>query len=214
MKAAPPWAKPATAWRLNGRVLRVQCPPVLELVPLLYTPPLYLLLGTMTTSADQLWFLQQVMPAMRAGHRYPYAPVDDALITTAADRLVFSWCGYDRWLVTRLWEEALSNWVMIDGPAAGRGVDIAALPAARATRLIWSTLREWHANDKDKGEGWRRKLETPPVAPVRRGAARAAAAAAPGSNAASFLAAFGGAAPKPIAAARIDTGSAPRTDTL
>lgn len=216
MRAAPPWARPATAWRLNGRTLRVQCPPVFDLVPLLYVSPLYLLLSTLSAGADQLWLLQQVMPKMRPGRRWPYAPVDDAMITTVADRLVFSWCGYERWLVLRLWDEALPNWVMLDGPLAGRGVDIAELPPTRATRLIWSQLREWHANDKDKGEGWRRQLETPPrPAPVRRGAARAPAAA--GDNAASFLSAFqamgGGTAPAPIPA-RIDTGSAPRPDTL
>lgn len=164
MRVAPPWLPPARAWALDGRALLVQCPPVFDLVPLLKVPTIYLLLLTLEDEADQGWLYERVV-AYDSG-------VTDELLARAADELVYSWCGVPRWFAARLWTEILEQWPRFEGPLIGRGVDVAALSPARATRLVWSTLSTWHGHDKDHGDGWRRTIQAEPVAPVRRGPGR------------------------------------------
>lgn len=158
----------------------VACPPVLELVPLLGAPPVYLLLSTLTDPLDRVWIWRQIVH-----HR---APVGDELIDAIADALVFTWCGIERWFAARLWAEVIPRWPAFEGPLTGRGVDITAVDPARATRLVWSVLQSWHSGDKDHGDGWRHKMETPP--PVVLRARPAAAAAAAQDDGKSFMANF------------------------
>ena len=141
---------------MDGRVLAVQCPALVDLLPLLSAPPVYLLLGTLTDRAEDLPWLYGLLLGYRS-------PLTDELLESVADALVLSWCGVERWFATRLWEEALTMWPSLDGRMLSRGVDIAALAPARATRLVWVWLQEHHAQDKDKGDGWRRRLQTAPV---------------------------------------------------
>lgn len=157
-------------------MLQVQCPPVMDLVPLLSAPTIYLVLGTLTTPEDRAWLYRLTV---RHG-----SPVTDALLAEVADALVFTWCGVPRWFAQRLWEEVLGRWVGFDGELAGRGVDVADLPAARATRLVWATLARWHGHDKDKGESWRRRIEAVPRSAVLTTPAQADTAA----DAAPFMA--------------------------
>lgn len=174
MKQAPPWITPARAWSLDGRVLEVQCPPVLDLVPLLLSPAVYVVLSTLTAPADQAWVAERVIPRVADddepdddGLLLPRADIGDALLARIADALVWTWCGVPRWFAANLWEEAAGNWVNLDGHLLSRGVDLTALPALRATTLVWSTLRGWHAQDKDKGSSWRARIEAPPAPPRR-----------------------------------------------
>ena len=172
MKPAPPWIRPARAWSLNGWVLEVECPPVLDLVPLLMSPTVYLVLSTLVHPEDRQWVAERIIPYTDIddvpdddGVLLPLPDIDDELLGRIADALVWTWCGVPRWFAERIWEEAVANWVSLEGDLTRRGVDVSALPALRATRLVWSTLAQWHAQDKDKGNGWRARLEAPPPPP-------------------------------------------------
>lgn len=162
----------------------VACPPVLDLVPMLSAPTVYLVLGTLTDAEDRVWLYRQMV-------RYG-SPVTDDLLAEVADALVFTWCGVPRWFARRAWEEVLGRWVGFDGELAARGVDVADLPAARATRLVWSTLARWHASDKDKGEGWRRRIESAPPPPRPTLTAAPTADAEEGQTFMAMFAAVGG----------------------
>lgn len=181
MRVAPPWREPARAWALDGRVLLVQCPPIWDLIPLLSVPTIYLLLGTITDRDARLWLYQQVVAYN--------SRVTDDILNGAADELALSWCGLPRWFAARLWREALAEWPRFEGPLTGRGVDVTVLSPARATRLVWSTLIEWHSADKDHGEAWRRRIQAEPIPLLRRG--RRAVPADVAGDAAGFLSVYG-----------------------
>lgn len=150
---------------------------------MLTAPTVYLVLGTLRADDDKAWLYGQLLTYR--------SPVTDELLDKIADGLVFTWCGVPRWFAQRLWEEVLGNWAGFEGTLSSRGVDVGALPAARATRLVWSTLVNWHANDKDKGQAWKARIEVEPLpdpAVLRRTLKRPATDSGDGE---SFMAVFG-----------------------
>lgn len=152
---------------------------------MLSAPTVYLIFGTLRNPDDRLWLYRRIV-------RYG-SPVTDELLDQVADALTLTWCGVPRWFAARLWEEALGQWAAFEGTLTGRGVDVSALPAARATRLVWATLSEQHSHDKDKGALWRTRIELEPVpAGVARRRARAAELATEGESFMSMFAAVGG----------------------
>ncbi len=122
---------------------------------MLSAPTVYLLFGTLTRTEDKAWLYRRLVPYG--------SPITDELLGEIADTLVFTWCGVPRWFARNLWSEVLGQWVGFEGQLTGRGVDVAALDPARATRLVWSTLTTWHSHDKDKGQSWRRRIEAEPL---------------------------------------------------
>lgn len=195
IRQATPWQRPATAWQIDGRRMPVTCPPTLHLVSLLVAntsgdprgapEPVFLVMGTLARAADRAHVYRLILGG----------DIDDALLADIADALAFSWTGMSRWFAVALWREALSVWSHIEGPLTGRGVDLAQVPPARATRYLWSTLSTMHASDKDKGEAWRRRITTEPAPEIRRRVRTAAAVADRAADAEAFQAAlnrFGG----------------------
>lgn len=157
------WGRPVTGWVLDGDVLIVERPPTATLVGLLLTHPVWLVLTTIVDEEPRNRFYQELV---RFDSR-----ITDELVHDVADRLIESWFGMPRYRARLLWQEAASMWPQLDGELLGRNCDVAQLPAERATAVIYHRLSAMHANDKDKGERWRKALNETPLAAVRKQAA-------------------------------------------
>lgn len=124
----------------------------------------------------------------------PDRPRSDRLrVQWIADDLVRAVTGWNRWTLTRVWEQAMGMWPIIDGKAAMHGVSVTDLPFHRATALVYSTLTEMHSQDGDHYSKWLDDLDRPPPRQVRREIIEAteAEAEAEFEAAAAWLAGFG-----------------------
>lgn len=149
------WAASARAWALDGRVvhLRDPLPPTRDLVIAVQSAYAWrIVLHTMRDDHDRYWLWKNV----REGALRP--PTIDRI----ADGVVESLFGQPRWVIQRIWTDALGSWRELDAELLGRGVDAMALPPDRATNAAYGVLRGWRAGDRNKLESWIKGLAVPP----------------------------------------------------
>ena len=160
MALAPPWADAPPGFVLDGAFLSVQVPATRELVRSMLVDlddPSSGLMIVATCCGPGAW-PRLVDVIMRPGSR-----VDLDLLNRIADAIIKYTLGTDRWVVARLWQQAVANWLQVDGELQLRGVDVLSLPPGRATNAVYALIRSWQAQDKTTHERWQRKLDTPPL---------------------------------------------------
>ncbi|MGW6376221.1 hypothetical protein ACWFRB_09180 [Rhodococcus sp. NPDC055112] len=152
---ATPWGRDPTAWTLDGRVMHVTRPPLIQLIGLVmgYTP-IHVVFGTLRDPDDRQYLYAQVMDKS--------SEVDNDLLDDVADALVLEWFGLPRWTVQELWWRAIGQWADVDGNLALRGVDILQMSPQRATSTVRALLQKWVAGDDNRREQLRHDLETAP----------------------------------------------------
>lgn len=166
-----PFGSAPSAWVLDGRVIHLTRPSVVDLVPLLLaTSPVYLVLSTIRDPEDMAWVYGRILDR---NDRFGDPELDDI-----ADALVKRIVGVERWTAEKLWREAHASWSVVDGDLLARGVDITEIDAARATSLLFNMLQKWRGDDKTKLEKWRRDLLTPPKRTMVKPATAESAASA------------------------------------
>ncbi|RDI32463.1 hypothetical protein DEU38_103196 [Rhodococcus sp. AG1013] len=156
-----PWGREPTAWTIDGRVMEVTRPPLVELVNLVMAPtPTYLVLYTLTRPEDRKYLVAQVFDRQ--------SRIEIELLHDVADHLVLGWFGMPRWTVQEIWWRVLGSWAEIDGELAMRGVDLVSLEPARATHVAKSLLAKWASSNEDHAQELSRDLTTEPPRVAQR----------------------------------------------
>jgi hypothetical protein len=127
-----------------------------------------LVVGTCRDRADISWLIPEIIKGETVTAR---------LLDAIADALAVQIFGQPRWVVQRLWREAMGMWRDVDAELGVRGVDVLALPPDRATNTIYGVLHRRRSHDERKLTEWLRELEAEPMR-VRGTASGDAAAAA------------------------------------
>ncbi|MFE5789539.1 hypothetical protein [Rhodococcus erythropolis] len=140
---AEPWGADPTAWVVDGRVVHVTRPPLIRLVNLVVThTPIYVVFGSLRDPADEQFLIQQILD--------DDSPIENDFLNDVADELVEAWFGMPRWTVQEIWWRVLQQWTDIDGELQMRGVDLMALPPARATNLAKAVLMKFASGSDDR----------------------------------------------------------------
>ncbi len=156
-----PWGREPTAWTIDGRVMSVTRPPLVELINLLMAPtPTWLVLYTLSEVEDRKFLASAIFD--RASR------IEIELLHDVADALVHGWFGMPRWTVQEIWWRVLGAWAEVDGELATRGIDLTALEPARATHVAKSLLTKWAASDERRSEELHRDLVTEPPRVLQR----------------------------------------------
>lgn len=156
-----PWGREPTAWTIDGRVMNVTRPPLVELINLVMAPtPTYLVLYTLADREDRKFLVGQIFDRS--------SRIEIELLHDVADRLVVGWFGMPRWTVQEIWWRALGAWAEVDGELAMRGVDLTALDPVRATHVVKSLLTKWASSNEKRAEELSRDLTTEPPRILRR----------------------------------------------
>lgn len=156
-----PWTSPPPWWSLDGRPMRVQVPATTRLAAAIATPDdkgagLYTVIEC-TAPGDRWWIFHQIVEA----------GLDVDVLDEIADTLVERIVGRKRWEAAYLWRHTLGSWPEIDGDLTGRGVDLAELPAARATNVVHA----WWRRNLQNADAWNRfirEMEREPVRVIER----------------------------------------------
>lgn len=168
MPLPAPWGTPPGRWSLNGHPFTVVCPATTDLALALVVPD---------KEGGGLWTtLECTAPAQRSIVAElvltdpPRRGLD--LFGDIADALVHNLIGWKRWEAAYLWQQTLSMWPAIDGEHLGRGVDLAALPAGRATNAVYAWWRRALSSDEDAWKTFEKDMKREPRRVIRREAAK------------------------------------------
>lgn len=177
----PPWVTTPAAWSIDDRRFRLHEPPVTDLAAALQAelggvdgPPtplmgaihvIVVLTHPVSRPRFLMWLLDEDRPHM-SGQQMQWI----------ADDLTHAVTGWRRWMLQRVWAEALGAWAIVDGQLLGRGVDVTRLPFGRATNAVYACLSEMHSGDADHYRRWWDSLDRPPPRQVRREILEASAA--------------------------------------
>lgn len=165
MALAPPFGNTPSGWSLDGVFLSTRTPTTDQLLMPLLMPEDNRESGMLTT---MLFCTPTSWPRLAEAIMAPGSQVTLDYLQLVADRLVYSHIGIDRWVMQRIWQQAVGSWMLVDGELQLRGIDVLALPLNRATNALFALLRSWQAEDAEKLNKWRRQIETPPLREIRR----------------------------------------------
>lgn len=161
-----PWGREPTAWTIDGRVMDVARPPLVELINLVMAPtPTYVVLYTLVRPEDRKYLVGQIFDRS--------SRIEIELLHDVADRLVLGWFGMPRWTVQEIWWRVLGAWPDVDGELSMRGIDLAGMEPARATHVAKSLLTKWASSSEAKAEELARDLTTEPPRVFKRRVAQA-----------------------------------------
>ena len=155
MSLGAPWVRDPDWWSLEGIPLRVQIPAITSLVRPLLLPDHKAGLWTcieLTAPADRRLIVDAIV-------------TDRTLVSTldtAADVLIEKIVGWKRWEAAHLWDRTLKSWAVIDGDLTAAGVDVTALPPARATNAVFSWWRKNLGRDETEWKRFLRELQREP----------------------------------------------------
>lgn len=166
MALAPPWGDAPPGITLDGAFLPTRVPDTRTLVRALLVPDepgnASGLFVCMAFCDDQAW------PRLAGAMFRRGSGVSLALLNTIADRIFETHLGIPRWVAARLWQQAASSWMLVDGELQLRGLDVFEMPAGRATNAVFALIRSWQAGDKRALDTWTRKIMTPPLREIER----------------------------------------------
>ncbi|MDH6279541.1 hypothetical protein [Prescottella agglutinans] len=156
-----PWGREPTAWTIDGRVMEVARPPLVDLINFVMAPtPTYLVLYTLTRPEDRKFLLSQIFDRQ--------SRIEIELLHDVADALVRGWFGMPRWTVQEIWWRVLGSWPDVDGELVMRGIDLADLEPARATHVAKALLTKWASSNENRAEELARDLTTEPPRVAQR----------------------------------------------
>ncbi|MGW4718256.1 hypothetical protein [Nocardia sp. NPDC004260] len=165
------WKGAAGAWKLDERIVHLAdpLPSTRNLVVMVVSEYAFrLVVGTCRDRADIGWLITETVKGEIITAR---------VLDEIADALAVQIFGQPRWVVQRLWREAMSMWREVDAELGVRGVDVLALPPDRATNTVYGVLHRRRSHDERRLTEWLRELEAEPMR-VRGTASGDAAAAA------------------------------------
>ncbi|QDF19612.1 tail assembly chaperone [Gordonia phage Dexdert] len=165
MALAPPWGDAPPGFVLDGAFLATRTPNTRELVRAMLMPEESNVGGlfiTMSFCTADSW------PRLGLAIMRPGSGVSLDLLQFVADRLVETHLGMPRWVAERLWQQAASSWMLVDGELQLRGLDVFEMPVDRATNAIYALIRSWQTGDKATLDRWVRKITTPPLREIER----------------------------------------------
>ncbi|MGV9742873.1 hypothetical protein [Nocardia farcinica] len=151
------WKAQVGAWRLGTRVVHLAdpLPTTRDLVAMVLSDYSWrVIVGLCRDQADAAWLIPQILD----GTALP-APLLDEI----ADTLVANLFGQPRWVVQRLWREAIGVWREVDAELGQRGVDVLALAPDRATNVIYGVLHRRRAGKQEHLQRWISELEAAPA---------------------------------------------------
>lgn len=151
------WKASAGAWRIDERTVHLAdpLPPTRDLIGMTLSEYSWrIIVGTMRDTHDVAWLIEETI-------RGTY--LTERRIDRIADALVENLFGQPRWVVQRLWLEALGLWRELDAELSARGVDVLALAPDRATNVVFGQLRRLHSGKEDELRSWIHQLEETPV---------------------------------------------------
>lgn len=151
------WKAAAGAWTFDERTVHLAAPlpSTRDLIGMTLSAYSWrIIVGTMRDPADVAWLIEETI-------RGTY--LTERRLDRIADALVENIFGQPRWVVRRLWEEALGVWRELDAELGARGVDVLGIPPERATNIVFGQLRRLHSGKEDEARRWLHDLEQPPA---------------------------------------------------
>ncbi|WP_411815662.1 hypothetical protein [Gordonia sp. SND2] len=94
------------------------------------------------------------------------------VLDDVADTLVEKLIGWKRWEATFVWRKTIEAWPIVDGDLASRGVDITAIPPARATNTAYSWWRQNLGRDEQAWKKFTRDMTREPRRILEREASK------------------------------------------
>lgn len=192
------WKATAGAWTIDDRIVHLAdpLPPTRDLAGMTLSAYSWrVIVGTMRDPADMAWLIGETI-------RGTY--LTERRLDRIADALVENLFGQPRWVVQRLWREAIGRWRELDAELGARGVDLLALPPDRATNIVFGQLRRAHSGKEEHLRTWLAQLEEQPARVLATPAA-VESAAADWFAAAGMLAGRNGLAPRLPAPPGVDS---------
>ncbi|MBF6298213.1 hypothetical protein IU459_11745 [Nocardia amamiensis] len=165
------WKGSAGAWKLDDRIVHLAdpLPSTRDMVSMVVSSYAFrVVVGTCRDRDDVGWLVTEIIKGRL---------LTASRVEVIADALVEQIFGQPRWVVQRLWREALGIWREVDAELGVRGVDVLALPPDRATNTVYGVLHRRRSHDERALKKWMHELEDTP-ARVRQTPVGDAAAAA------------------------------------
>lgn len=153
----PPWLPIPRRWAFDGHTIRLNVPPMRDLVQAMLidneSAGMYVLTATMDMF-DSMWLHQRMFDD-------DLPLVQFELLDEIADVLIERIVGLPRWTATAVWRETLGAWPLIDGELQARGINVLNLPPHQATNAIIGVWRNIYAGGDGFGKWWEKASREP-----------------------------------------------------